>query len=169
MSNTVTAEKILDSIKAAIAPFSERIWLSSQRSLLLKNAGIFAVEDSVASAEIALDVYEDLIKVSHYSSLCGGTKALSPDQTAFIDKWEVENYRRKISQSSGQDNKLNNKTAIVTGGAQGFGAGIAEALFRLKVNVVVADLNEETGSKFVSGLQIPGSRNKAVFVRTDVC
>ena len=41
-------------------------------------------------------------------------------------------------------------------------------LFRLNVNVVVADLNEETGNKFVSGLQTPGSQNKAIFVRTDV-
>ena len=67
-----------------------------------------------------------------------------------------------------RENKLNNKTAIITGGAQGFGAGIAEALFRLKVNVVVADLNEEAGNKFVSGLQASGSLNKAVFVKTDV-
>ncbi len=92
-----------------------------------------------------LDVYEDLIKISHYASLCGGIKFLIPEQVAFIDQWEVENYRRKVSQPAGAVNKLNNKIAIVTGGAQGFGAGIAESLFSLNMNVIVADLNEETG------------------------
>jgi NAD(P)-dependent dehydrogenase (short-subunit alcohol dehydrogenase family) len=162
-----SAEKILDSIKMQLPRFqNEYGYLPAV--IIIKNAGIIALENSVASAEDILDVYEDLIKVSHYSLLCGGTKTLTPDQVAFIDKWEVENYRRKIAQRSVQENKLNDKTAIITGGAQGFGAGIAEALFRLKVNVVIADLNEETGNKFVSGLQTSGSRNKAVFVKTDV-
>jgi NAD(P)-dependent dehydrogenase (short-subunit alcohol dehydrogenase family)/ribulose-5-phosphate 4-epimerase/fuculose-1-phosphate aldolase len=162
-----SAEKILDSIKMQLPRFqNEYGYLPAV--IIIKNAGIIALENSVASAEDILDVYEDLIKVSHYSLLCGGTKTLTPDQVAFIDKWEVENYRRKIAQRSVQENKLNDKTAIITGGAQGFGAGIAEALFRLKVNVVIADLNEETGNKFVSGLQTSGSRNKVVFVKTDV-
>lgn len=162
-----SAEKILESIKLQLPRFqNEYGYLPSV--IIIKNAGILALEDSVVSAEAVLDVYEDLIKVSHYSSLCGGTKTLTPDQVEFIDKWEVENYRRKITQSSGPENKLENKIAIVTGGAQGFGAGIAEALFRFKVNVVVADLNEETGSKFISVLLASGSQNKAVFVTTDV-
>jgi NAD(P)-dependent dehydrogenase (short-subunit alcohol dehydrogenase family)/rhamnose utilization protein RhaD (predicted bifunctional aldolase and dehydrogenase) len=162
-----SAEKILESIKLQLPRFqNEYGYLPSV--VIIKNAGIIALENSVASAEAILDVYEDLIKLSYYSSLCGGTKTLTPDQVAFIDKWEVENYRRRIGQSTGQENKLNNKTAIITGGAQGFGAGIAEALFRLKVNVVVADLNEETGNKFVSALQNSRSKNEAVFIKTDV-
>ncbi len=90
--------------------------------------GIFAVAESFASAEACLDVYEDLIRISYYASQCGGIKFLSPEQVAFIDQWEVENYRRKVSQTGRSGNKLSNKIAIVTGGAQGFGAGIAEAL-----------------------------------------
>jgi NAD(P)-dependent dehydrogenase (short-subunit alcohol dehydrogenase family)/rhamnose utilization protein RhaD (predicted bifunctional aldolase and dehydrogenase) len=162
-----SVEKIMDSVKLQLPRFqNEYGYLPS--IIIIKNAGILALEDSVASAEALLDVYEDHIKVSHYSSLCGGTKTLNPEQAAFIDKWEVENYRRKVAQRSVRENKLNNKTAIVTGGAQGFGAGIADALFRLHFNVVVADLNEETGNKFVSGLHTSGSRNKALFVTTDV-
>lgn len=162
-----SAEKILESVKQQLPRFhNEYGYLPA--IIIIKNAGILAVENSAASAEAVLDVFEDLIKVSYYSSLCGGTKFLTPDQAAFIDKWEVENYRRKIAQSARQENKLNNKIAIVTGGAQGFGAGIAEALFRLQVNVVVADLNEEAGNKFVAGLQTGKSPNKAVFIKTDV-
>ena len=37
------------------------------------------------------------------------------------------------------------KICIVTGGAQGFGEGIAGSLVRDGANVVIADLNEEAG------------------------
>ena len=167
IEQSATADKILDSIRMQLPRFQNEYGYLP-KIIVIKNAGIIALEDSADSAETVLDVYEDLIKVCHYSSMCGGTKPLSPDQVAFIDKWEVENYRRKISGSSGQGSRLEGRTAIVTGGAQGFGAGIAGALFGLNMNVVVADLNEETGNKFISGLRIQGSKNLAMFVRTDV-
>jgi NAD(P)-dependent dehydrogenase (short-subunit alcohol dehydrogenase family) len=129
---------------------------------------VIAVDDSYTAAESVLDVYEDLIRICYYSSQCGGTRLLTPDQISFIDQWEVENYRRKVSQGEGSRNNLKNKVAIVTGGAQGFGAGIAEALYKLKVNLVVADLNEETGLGFVSMLNINKSFNRAIFIKTDV-
>ena len=162
-----TADKIIDSIKQQLPRFQTEYGYFP-KVFVIKNMGVIAVEDSVSSAEEILDIYEDLIKTSHYSSLCGGTKFLTPDQVAFIDKWEVENYRRKVSLNSKPAGRMNNKTAIVTGGAQGFGAGIAEALFRLGVNIVIADLNEDAGLKFVSRLQAKKSQNKAVFVKTDV-
>jgi rhamnose utilization protein RhaD (predicted bifunctional aldolase and dehydrogenase)/NAD(P)-dependent dehydrogenase (short-subunit alcohol dehydrogenase family) len=162
-----TAEKILDSFRYQLPHFiSEYGYLP--RVIVIKDMGIFAIGDSYANAEACLDVYEDLIKISHYAVLCGGIKFLIPEQVAFIDQWEVENYRRKIAQPEGTLHKLNNKIAIVTGGAQGFGAGIAERLFAMNVNVVVADLNEESGMSFVSSLSGKKSKNKAVFVRTDV-
>ena len=93
---------------------------------------------------------------------------MSPDQSSFIDKWEVENYRRKVGLKSGEENKLAGKVAVVTGGARGFGAGIAEELFRKDVNVVVADLNEEEGKSLVGKLNSGKSGGLAVFVKTDV-
>jgi NAD(P)-dependent dehydrogenase (short-subunit alcohol dehydrogenase family) len=56
----------------------------------------------------------------------------------------------------------------VTGGAQGFGAGIAESLYSKNMNVVVADLNEDKGKAFVEKLSGQKSSGKAVFVKTDV-
>ena len=162
-----TSEKIIDAIKQQLPKFHNEYGYYP-KVFIIKNVGLIAVEDSVSAAEEVLDIYEDLIKTSYYSSLCGGTKFLTPDQVTFIDKWEVENYRRMVSQSTKPVNKLSNRNAIVTGSAQGFGAGIAEALFRLGVNVVIADLNEEAGLKFATGLQAKKSQNKAVFVKTDV-
>jgi NAD(P)-dependent dehydrogenase (short-subunit alcohol dehydrogenase family)/rhamnose utilization protein RhaD (predicted bifunctional aldolase and dehydrogenase) len=162
-----SAERILDSIKQQLPRFQNEYGYLPV-VFVIKNVGLIAVENSAISAESVLDVFEDHVKVSYYSSLCGGTKFLTPDQSTFIDKWEVENYRRKIAHRNEPENRLNYKIAVVTGGAQGFGAGIAEALFRLQVNVVVADLNEEAGNKLVSELNSPGSSNRAFFVRTDV-
>ncbi len=167
IEQSATAEKILDSFRYQLPHFiSEYGYLP--RVIIIKDMGVFAIGDSYANAEACLDVYEDLIKISHYALLCGGIKFLIPEQVAFIDQWEVENYRRKIAQPQGTVNKLNNKIAIVTGGAQGFGAGIVERLFAMNVNVVIADLNEESGMSFVSTLSVKKSKNKAVFVRTDV-
>ena len=136
--------------------------------IVIKDMGIFAVADNYANAEACLDVYEDLIKISHYALLCGGIKFLIPEQVDFIDKWEVENYRRKVVYPEGSCNKLMNKIAVVTGGAQGFGAGIAESLFSLNMNVVIADLNEVKGNSFAAALSSGKSKNKAIFVKTDV-
>lgn len=167
VEQTSSSERILESIKQQLPRFFNEYGYYP-KIIIIKNAGIIAVEDSVAQADTALDIYEDIIRVSHYSSLSGGPKFLTPDQVAFIDRWEVENYRRKIAGGSRPAGRLANKIAIVTGGAQGFGAGIAEALYRLSVNVVVADMNEEIGRKLVSGMSDKGSCNKAIFVRTDV-
>ncbi len=162
-----TAEKILDSAKYQLPHFINEYGYSP-KVFIIKDLGVFAIAESFASAEACLDVYEDLIKISCYASQCGGIKFLTPEQVAFIDQWEVENYRRKVSQAEGTGNTLNNKIAVVTGGAQGFGAGIAESLFKLKLNVIIADLNEETGNEFANSLSKGKTSNKAFFVKTDV-
>jgi rhamnose utilization protein RhaD (predicted bifunctional aldolase and dehydrogenase)/NAD(P)-dependent dehydrogenase (short-subunit alcohol dehydrogenase family) len=162
-----TAEKILDSFRYQLPHFiSEYGYLP--RVLIIKDMGVFAIGETFATAEACLDAYEDLIKISYYASFCGGTKFLIPEQVSFIDQWEVENYRRKVAESTVSRNKLNNKIAIVTGGAQGFGAGIAESLFALNLNIVIADLNEEKGKSFATLLSSGQSQNKAIFVQTDV-
>ena len=162
-----TPERILESFRQQLPRFVNEYGYIP-RLFVIRDAGVFAVEDSVASTETALDVYEDLIKVSYFSAQAGGTKFMTPDQVAFIDQWEVENYRRKVLKASPPENKLNNKIAIVTGGAQGFGAGIAEGLFSLGVNVAIADLNEEAGNTLAGRLSSQKTINRVVFIRTDV-
>ena len=167
IEHSATAEKILDSFRYQLPHFlSEYGYLP--KVIIIKDMGVFAVGETFVSAETCLDVYEDLIKISYYASFCGGIKFLIPEQVEFIDKWEVENYRRKVALTAGSVNKLNNKIAIVTGGGQGFGAGIAESLFLLNMNVVIADLNESTGNSLATRLSAKKTKNKAIFVRTDV-
>lgn len=167
IEHSSTAEKILESARHQLPRFKNEYGYLP-KVVVIKDMGLFTIDESYASAEACLDVYEDLIKISYYASQCGGIKFLTPEQVAFIDQWEVENYRRKISQSSGSQTKLANKIAVVTGGAQGFGAGIAEALFMLNLNVVIADLNEDTGLNFVNKLSALNRKNKVIFIKTDV-
>jgi NAD(P)-dependent dehydrogenase (short-subunit alcohol dehydrogenase family)/rhamnose utilization protein RhaD (predicted bifunctional aldolase and dehydrogenase) len=162
-----TAEKILDSIRYQLPHFITEYGYPP-KLIIIRDMGIFAVAENYAAAESCLDVYEDLVKICHYALQFGGIKYLTPDQVAFIDHWEVENYRRKISQAGVTASKLNNRIAIITGGAQGFGAGIAESFISLNMNVVVADLNEEAGTRFAATLNSGKRTSRALFVRTDV-
>lgn len=56
---------------------------------------------------------------------------------------------------------LEGRTAVVTGGAQGIGRAIGEALVAAGANLVIADLNPEVGQKAAGELG-------ASFVKTDV-
>ncbi|MCW3786601.1 SDR family NAD(P)-dependent oxidoreductase [Plebeiibacterium sediminum] len=60
------------------------------------------------------------------------------------------------------------KTAIITGGAQGFGGGLVESIIKDGGNVVIADLNEEKGKAFAAALNQKSKYNKAHFVKVDV-
>ncbi|SMO69825.1 sorbitol-6-phosphate 2-dehydrogenase [Saccharicrinis carchari] len=60
------------------------------------------------------------------------------------------------------------KTAVVTGGAQGFGGGLAEHFIKDGANVIIADLNEEKGQEYAAELNKQTASNKAFFVKVDV-
>ncbi|QQK78430.1 SDR family oxidoreductase [Salicibibacter cibarius] len=62
--------------------------------------------------------------------------------------------------------RLWEKVAIITGGGQGIGEQIAKTFGREGAKIVVAELNEETGSKVSSELRDSGI--ESIFVKTDV-
>jgi len=64
--------------------------------------------------------------------------------------------------------RVQDKIAIVTGGAQGFGGGIAEILYAQGANIVIADLNEEAGKEMVDTLNSNKQSNQAFFVKVNV-
>ncbi|MDP4207699.1 MAG: SDR family NAD(P)-dependent oxidoreductase [Bacteroidota bacterium] len=136
--------------------------------IILKYLGLVTIEDNYQSAKIAQDVFLDLMKISLLTENFGGPKFMNEREISFIDNWEVENYRRAVSKGQSAGNRVANKTIIVTGGAQGFGAGIADDLMLNGANVVVADLNEVKGEEFVAELNAKGKKNHAAFVKADV-
>ena len=64
--------------------------------VILKGLGLVGLGDSNYSADIALDVFEDLMKITLYSKNFGGPHFLNDTEIAFIENWEVENYRRSL-------------------------------------------------------------------------
>ena len=77
---------------------------------------------------------------------------------------EAKEYAKKnVHVRNATPGRLGGKIAIVTGGAQGFGLGIAEELYREGASVVLADINEELAQKSAAAL---GER--AVGIKVDV-
>jgi len=139
------------------------------RIIGIRGYGIAAIEENIRSAETALDIFEDWMKISYLSGNFGGPHFLSERDIAFIDSWEVENYRRQVAKAgNSRKGKAENKIALVTGGARGFGEGISESLMNEGANVVIADINIEKGEKLIARLNATEGKNEAVFSKTDV-
>lgn len=135
--------------------------------LFIKGIGLIAVGDSSRNAQIITDVFTDAMKVAFYAQSFGGEHPMERAWIDFIDNWEVENYRRKVA-SSASKGRVEGRTIIVTGAAQGFGEGIARELMAQGANIVVADLNEATGEKTAASFNEKAGANKAIFVKTNV-
>ncbi|HMR19498.1 MAG TPA: SDR family oxidoreductase [Sphingobacterium sp.] len=60
--------------------------------------------------------------------------------------------------------QLENKVAIITGGASGIGKAIAQLFVKEGAKVVISDLNEAFGQEFIQEL----SEDNALFVKADV-
>ena len=135
--------------------------------LLIRGIGLVAAGDTAAQCDTILDVFEDAMKVAFYADAFGGPHPMTAAQIDFIDNWEVENYRRSVA-SSASVGRVENKTIIVTGAAQGFGEGIARCLMQQGANVVVADMNEAVGAVTAERLNTHAKGNRALFVKTNV-
>lgn len=135
--------------------------------LLIKGVGLVAVGDNFKNAQIITDVFTDAMKVAFYAQSFGGEHPMEKAWIDFIDNWEVENYRRKVAAGSSKG-RVEGKTIIVTGAAQGFGEGIARELMAQGANIVVGDLNEATGEKTAASFNEMAGSNKAIFVKTNV-
>ncbi len=137
------------------------------KAIMVKGIGLVAVGDDAKNAGIITDVYTDAMKIAWYAQAFGGEHGMEPEWISFIDNWEVENYRRKVAAGSSKG-RVEGKTIIVTGAAQGFGEGIARELLKEGANIVVADLNEVTGEKTAAAFNETASGNRAVFVKVNV-
>jgi NAD(P)-dependent dehydrogenase (short-subunit alcohol dehydrogenase family)/rhamnose utilization protein RhaD (predicted bifunctional aldolase and dehydrogenase) len=159
-------EEILKEAEARIEAFVAAKGYTP-KVLLIKGIGLVAVGDSAKNAQIITDVFTDAMKVAFYAQSFGGEHPMEQVWIDFIDNWEVENYRRKVAATASKG-RVEGKTIIVTGAAQGFGEGIARELMAQGANIVVADLNEVTGEKTAASFNEKAGANKAIFVKTNV-
>ena len=96
----------------------------------------------------------------------GGVNYLADVFREFIENWEVESYRKKVAAGSG--GRLLGKSAVVTGGAQGFGYGIAEELVGEGATVVIADLNIEGAQAAADKLNGGSAKIRAFAVAVNI-
>lgn len=135
--------------------------------ILIKGMGLIAVEDNSRSVDVALDVFEDVLKVVDLAENFGGVRPMSPEAIRFIVNWEVEAYRKGLMSNSGKS-QVANKVVIVTGGGQGFGKGIAEGLMAQGANIVIADVNQEAGERTIQEFSDQDYKNIPLFVKTNI-
>ena len=105
--------------------------------------GMFSCGATMKEALTAQAVMLDAIQVVAYAKSFGGVSPMPDFLIDFIVNWEVESYRSKVSLSSGSAKRLAGKVAVVTGGAQGFGKGIADAMYEQGAYIAIVDMNLE--------------------------
>lgn len=164
--NAETPEEILKEAEEKIEAYIAKRG-HTPKVILVKCLGLIAVGDHSKNAQIITDVYTDAMKIAFYAQSFGGEHAMEPAWISFIDNWEVENYRRKVAGGTSAG-RVDGKTIIVTGAAQGFGEGIARELIKEGANIVVADLNDVTGEATAAAFNAIAKNNKAIFVKTNV-
>lgn len=130
----------VDGIKAAFEELSKRRGFLP-KVIFAKGIGMFTVGKTVKEAKTAAAVWQDAMTITTLAENFGGVRHMAPAMVDFIVNWEVESYRAKVSLAGGSAKALAGKIAIVTGSAQGFGAGIAEYLANAGASVVIADMN----------------------------
>lgn len=133
----------------------------------VKGLGFFALGKNKKEADIARLLFLDAMKVAVYARSFGGCNPLPDDFTDFILNREVKNYRQKAALSDNAK-RLARKIAIVTGSAQGFGKGIAEALSGAGAYVVVADLNLDGAKVCADELNEANGSGCAIAVESNV-
>jgi NAD(P)-dependent dehydrogenase (short-subunit alcohol dehydrogenase family)/rhamnose utilization protein RhaD (predicted bifunctional aldolase and dehydrogenase) len=129
---------------------------------------VFCVGETLKDARAALTAARDAARVQQLTTAFGGPNYLTPEQYGFIENWEVESYRRKVSATGGGAGRLQNRVCVVTGGAQGFGLGIAKGLAAQGGIVVVADLNREGAEQAAAEINAACGPHRALAVAVDI-
>lgn len=129
-----------DGIKAAFDAFVAENGYKPKIAFV-KDLGMFSMGMTMKEAVTAQTVMLDAITVVGYAESFGGVSVMPDFLIDFIVNWEVESYRSKVSLSGAAAKRLAGKVAVVTGGAQGFGKGIAEAMAAEGAYVAIVDMN----------------------------
>ncbi|MBN1864186.1 MAG: SDR family NAD(P)-dependent oxidoreductase [Victivallales bacterium] len=123
--------------------------------------------DTYKDAMTSLGLAKDAALVLQLTKAFGGPVFLSEKARKFIENWEVESYRKKNA-SACIEGPLRSKVAVVTGGAQGFGLGIAKGLVEEGATVAIADLNFKGAAKAAKEINSKYGDMKAVPLEVNI-
>ena len=133
----------------------------------IEGKGTFAVGDTLKSANAAAVALKNALFIEKLTAAFGGPKYLAEKSYKFIENWEVESYRRKVSVGA-EGGRLNNRVCVVTGGAQGFGLGIAQYLAANGGILVIADMNIDGAKAAADGLCKEYGQDRAFAVAVNI-
>lgn len=111
------------------------------RPVIVSQPGaVFAAGSTLKNALTALEVAKDAALVAQLAAAFGGVRYMDDRARTFIEQWEVESYRKAVS-LAGAGGRLQGKVIAITGGAQGFGKGIAACLAKEGAFIIIVDKN----------------------------
>lgn len=141
----------------------------------LINCRYIASADSALLAKAKEVIAEDMLDDESIKAVCANMTMPFALKTTDKDAIVVANTSADIDAfiadqdvTSAYTGRLNGRVVIITGGAQGFGAGVADEMFAAGANIVIADLNEALGQEKAAGLNASSDTNKAIFAKVDV-
>ncbi|MFA6294078.1 MAG: SDR family NAD(P)-dependent oxidoreductase [Victivallales bacterium] len=152
--------------QVSIARFAEK---NGYRPLVVSipKKAVFCTAKSLKDAKTVELLARDAALVQQLTHAFGGPNYLPEKSFKFIENWEVESYRRKIA-SGGSLGRLYGKVAVVTGAAQGFGLGIAEALASEGAIVAIADINLAGAQKAADGISAKFGNDRAFAAEVNI-
>lgn len=129
---------------------------------------LFTAGNSIKDARSIAIAVANALHVQKLTDAFGGPKFLNEREYKFIENWEVESYRRSIGSAGAKPGRLDGKIAVVTGGAQGFGLGIAECLGENGATLVIADMNAEGAAATAQNLCDKLGKDRAISVAVNI-
>jgi rhamnose utilization protein RhaD (predicted bifunctional aldolase and dehydrogenase) len=64
----------------------------------VQELGLFGVASTECNAVLALELFTDTMKVAAYAEAFGGPRFMTREKINFINNWEAEHYRQKLSE-----------------------------------------------------------------------
>lgn len=135
--------------------------------LILKDIGIVSADVTFKAAELAMNVFEDQMKISLLARSFGGAQCMAQDAISFIDNQTIDNVKMLLNQKGKANGRVFGKTIIITDVSDIPGRLIADDLMQENANLVVACTDETAGNEYTTLLNSKAKDNLAVFVKTD--
>ncbi len=162
-SYALTAEPSVESI----ADFDKRHGYQPA-VVAVEGKALFAVGNNIKTAQVILEAARNARQVVQLTEAFGGPRFMTDREREFIENWEVESYRKKLAEGGGGAKRMQGKIMLITGGAQGFGLGIAECMAEQGATVILADVNAEGAAVAADDLNARFGKGTATSVAVNV-
>jgi len=84
-----------DGIEMELSDFNSKYGFYP-KIIAVKGKGLIIIGDSDKTTGIILELIENMMKIDWLTQTLGGSKPMTDTQIAFIENWEVENYRKQM-------------------------------------------------------------------------